>query len=72
MEHRCPVCKKIVKASPKGRSKEASLFPFCSSRCKLIDLGAWLDAKYKITSDLKSQNSTGPSDALSEAPADKQ
>jgi hypothetical protein len=23
-------------------------FPFCSDRCKLIDLGRWLDGKYQI------------------------
>jgi len=25
-------------------------FPFCSERCKMIDLGAWLDADYRIAS----------------------
>lgn len=23
-------------------------FPFCSDRCKLIDLGSWLDEEYRI------------------------
>jgi uncharacterized protein len=23
-------------------------YPFCSERCKLIDLGRWLDGKYQI------------------------
>ena len=23
-------------------------FPFCSDRCRLIDLGNWLDGKYQI------------------------
>jgi endogenous inhibitor of DNA gyrase (YacG/DUF329 family) len=23
-------------------------FPFCSDRCRLIDLGRWLDGKYQI------------------------
>jgi hypothetical protein len=23
-------------------------FPFCSERCKLIDLGRWLDGRYQI------------------------
>jgi len=26
-------------------------FPFCSERCRTIDLGAWLDEKYVIESD---------------------
>jgi endogenous inhibitor of DNA gyrase (YacG/DUF329 family) len=27
---------------------QKSYFPFCSERCKLIDLGRWLDGKYQI------------------------
>jgi endogenous inhibitor of DNA gyrase (YacG/DUF329 family) len=23
-------------------------FPFCSDRCRLVDLGRWLDGKYQI------------------------
>lgn len=70
MKHRCPVCKKTFKAPPKRQSEQAEFFPFCSPRCKLIDLGAWLDAEYKITSQLKSQNAVEPSDTCSDAPAD--
>ena len=25
--------------------------PFCSERCKLIDLGDWADEKFKVTDD---------------------
>jgi len=41
---RCPICKKEVQ-------KEAPTFPFCSERCRLIDLGNWLDGKYALTND---------------------
>lgn len=27
---------------------ESPYFPFCSERCKLIDLGAWALEKYKV------------------------
>lgn len=52
MEFRCPKCKKPLPDST-GTGKAASLtdnkfFPFCSERCKLIDIGAWLDEEYKI------------------------
>jgi endogenous inhibitor of DNA gyrase (YacG/DUF329 family) len=34
---------------PADRTAEShTAFPFCSERCKLIDLGAWLDAEYRI------------------------
>ena len=43
---RCPTCKKPVNAPGPGEPMGA--FPFCSDRCKLIDLGRWLDGKYQI------------------------
>ncbi len=39
----CPVCK--APAAP--REKNAA-FPFCSAKCKLLDLGKWLDGKYVV------------------------
>jgi endogenous inhibitor of DNA gyrase (YacG/DUF329 family) len=41
----CPICKKSVQDEGPDRLKA---FPFCSDRCKLIDLGRWLDGKYQI------------------------
>jgi uncharacterized protein len=29
-------------------SRIAKFYPFCSNRCKLIDLGKWLDSDYRI------------------------
>ncbi|MBN1508798.1 MAG: DNA gyrase inhibitor YacG [Sedimentisphaerales bacterium] len=34
----------------RNRAAQMRFFPFCSERCKLIDLGAWLDAEYRIPS----------------------
>jgi endogenous inhibitor of DNA gyrase (YacG/DUF329 family) len=28
--------------------RENAAFPFCSDRCKLIDLGKWLGEEYKV------------------------
>ena len=42
----CPICKRQVDESEEKR--EGSFFPFCSERCKLIDLGRWLSGKYQI------------------------
>jgi endogenous inhibitor of DNA gyrase (YacG/DUF329 family) len=40
---RCPQCGKTVEWTP------ASPFrPFCSKRCKEIDLGAWASESYRI------------------------
>jgi endogenous inhibitor of DNA gyrase (YacG/DUF329 family) len=27
----------------------AETFPFCSKRCRFVDLGRWLDGKYRIS-----------------------
>jgi uncharacterized protein len=42
----CPICKKPVDEAE--RDTRESAYPFCSERCKLIDLGRWLDGKYQI------------------------
>lgn len=39
---RCPMCDKPSAA----RGDE--LFPFCSPRCKMADLGRWLGGEYRI------------------------
>lgn len=46
---KCPICKRVVDESTAG--KPGSFFPFCSDRCKLIDLGRWLDGAYQIPID---------------------
>jgi hypothetical protein len=43
MKYRCPICKK-----PTDSAANAD-FPFCSERCKLLDLGAWASEKYVIS-----------------------
>jgi uncharacterized protein len=47
MKLKCPICKK----------KEVQLgdpeFPFCSERCRIIDLGNWASGKYVISSPIE-------------------
>jgi uncharacterized protein len=61
---RCPTCKTIVTAADED-------FPFCSDRCRKIDLGKWASGAYKISSpildpdvleDLESGNRPHPDD----------
>jgi len=42
MKITCPVCKNLT------TWEENPYRPFCSERCKLIDLGAWASEKYKV------------------------
>ncbi len=39
----CPICKKPVDVT-------AENVPFCSDRCRLIDLGKWASGDYKVSS----------------------
>ncbi len=43
MKLRCPICKKEVKSTTPD-------FPFCSERCRTIDLGKWASGGYVISS----------------------
>ncbi|MGR2740895.1 DNA gyrase inhibitor YacG [Billgrantia sp. Q4P2] len=42
----CPQCQKKVVWSEKNPYR-----PFCSERCKLIDLGAWADESHRIAGE---------------------
>lgn len=42
---RCPTCKKIV--SIEGTTSR----PFCSERCRLLDLNSWLTERYCVPVD---------------------
>ncbi|GGC40262.1 DNA gyrase inhibitor YacG [Siccirubricoccus deserti] len=40
----CPVCGKLLERSdPEGRFR-----PFCSARCRQVDLGRWLAEDYAV------------------------
>ncbi len=51
----CPTCRKPVK------SKDEE-FPFCSERCRQIDLGKWACGAYVISSPLQDEGPSGESD----------
>ena len=44
----CPTCKTPVARDRPGLEK---LFPFCSERCHLIDLGRWFGEEYRIAGE---------------------
>lgn len=51
----CPTCQKRVKWTQTNPYR-----PFCSERCRLIDLGAWADEQHTIPG-----NVAGDDDVLS-------
>jgi uncharacterized protein len=46
---KCPICKKEVALG-------AVDFPFCSERCRMIDLGKWASEEYRISEPAPSQD----------------
>jgi endogenous inhibitor of DNA gyrase (YacG/DUF329 family) len=44
---KCPICHKAVERS-------APEYPFCSERCRLVDLGNWSSEKYVIHTPVRS------------------
>lgn len=43
---KCPTCEKPVEWSAKSPFR-----PFCSERCRLIDLGAWASEEHRLPAD---------------------
>ncbi len=50
MKIKCPTCRK--KTEWKGNPYK----PFCSERCKLIDLGKWASEEYRIEGKLEDES----------------
>ena len=42
---KCPTCEKETMFAPENQFR-----PFCSERCRLIDLGEWAQESYKVAS----------------------
>jgi endogenous inhibitor of DNA gyrase (YacG/DUF329 family) len=49
---KCPNCGTLVEWSP-----EQPWRPFCSERCKLVDLGSWFDEQNRIAGNPASPSS---------------
>lgn len=50
---RCPICRK-----PTESGKDAD-FPFCSERCRLLDLGNWASEKYRVSQPVFDESEFG-------------
>jgi endogenous inhibitor of DNA gyrase (YacG/DUF329 family) len=52
---RCPTCRKVV-------LRDEPDFPFCSDRCRLIDLGKWASGGYVVSTPLNQGDQFGDAD----------
>ncbi|HRI06743.1 MAG TPA: DNA gyrase inhibitor YacG [Nannocystaceae bacterium] len=48
MHIRCPICRREIADAPEDFPHR----PFCSRRCKTIDLGNWLTEAYRVSRPL--------------------
>lgn len=52
----CPICNTPVPVPAPGTGCAPSRsYPFCSSRCRTIDLGNWLGERYAVPADLQDE-----------------
>lgn len=56
---KCPICKTLL-------GTDTRTFPFCSERCKMVDLNNWLNGTYQLSRPID------PTDELEDLPRSKQ
>jgi uncharacterized protein len=56
----CPICKTVLENAPDNFEPR----PFCSARCKLVDLGNWFDESYRIPTAERAVTSEDKDDEL--------
>ena len=58
---RCPICKQSV-------AGEGNPFrPFCSERCKLIDLDNWLEGRYRVPAPLDPDEENAAEESMTDS-----
>jgi uncharacterized protein len=53
---RCPTCRRTI------ASEREPFRPFCSERCRLIDLGAWFTEQRRIPGENSAADAPGQAD----------
>ncbi len=63
----CPICERAL---PPNASSALASFPFCSERCRNVDLWRWFEGHYAIVESLPPQSASWPErDVHSDGPA---
>ena len=55
---RCPICQRDMD----GQRADWPQFPFCSPRCRTVDLGRWLGERYRVPDDEDDSPAEPPDD----------
>jgi len=54
---RCPICGRVVEYREPDEVPDR---PFCSARCRLVDLGRWFNEEYRIRVPLEPDAAVPP------------
>jgi endogenous inhibitor of DNA gyrase (YacG/DUF329 family) len=57
MKHHCPICNR-----PTDSATDPD-FPFCSDRCRLVDLGNWASERYVVSEPVFEEGEAGDKDS---------
>ena len=60
----CPLCGTVRTVE---RNEDAPHRPFCSERCKMVDLGRWFDGTYSISEPMSPDGVDPESEELNES-----
>lgn len=56
----CPICGKPVAKPARGQPRGS--YPFCSERCRQVDLGRWFEGRYAIPAEETEPDEDDPKD----------
>lgn len=56
---KCTICGKPI-------TKDAADFPFCSDRCRMVDLGKWMNGDYVISTPAPAGSGQTPDSQFSD------
>jgi endogenous inhibitor of DNA gyrase (YacG/DUF329 family) len=48
-------CRRCDKVLQYERLKDLPFFPFCSKKCRLLDLGKWFDGEHRIEGNAENE-----------------
>ena len=60
---RCPSCK-----SPAASREDNDAFPFCSPRCRAVDLGGWFTGRYVVPGKITEREGGEPGSTEEQVP----
>jgi uncharacterized protein len=67
IQGRCPICSKQFAVATLD---DLPSFPFCSDRCRLIDLGRWADGAYAIPGGAAREKEDGDAHSSDPVPSE--